>query len=75
MNLYLSLAILGAVLGMYQFGYNTGNINAPEEEIENFLQEVHTSRYNTTITKEQSKTYFSGVIVSMFLVGLSLIHI
>ena len=68
MNFYLTLAIFGAVLGMYQFGYNTANINAPEAEITKFLQEAYIARYNSTLTKETSKTYFS-VIVSLFLVG------
>lgn len=30
LTLFLSYAILAAVLGMLQFGYNTGVINAPE---------------------------------------------
>ena len=68
MNWYLTAAIFAAVLGMYQFGYNTGNINAPEKEIKQFLQEIYSARYNTTLSKESSKTYFS-VIVSLFLVG------
>ena len=68
MNWYLSAAIFGAVLGMYQFGYNTGNINAPEKEIKQFIQEIYSTRYDATLSKESSKTYFS-VIVSLFLVG------
>jgi len=30
LTVFLSYAILAAVLGMLQFGYNTGVINAPE---------------------------------------------
>lgn len=30
LTFFLSYAILAAVLGMLQFGYNTGVINAPE---------------------------------------------
>merc|ERR1712038_323072 len=29
MNAYLMVAIFSAVLGMFQFGYNSGTINAP----------------------------------------------
>ena len=50
MNLNLILAIFAAVLGMYQFGYNTGNINAPESEIKKFLQDTYSARYNSTLS-------------------------
>ena len=68
MNLNLILAIFAAVLGMYQFGYNTGNINAPESEIKTFLQETYSARYNRTLSEQSSKTYFS-FIVNLFVVG------
>ena len=68
MNLFLTAAIFAAVLGMYQFGYNTGNINAPEAEIKKFLSESYYRRYNEVLGDASSQTYFS-VIVSMFVVG------
>ena len=68
MNLSLIIAIFAAVLGMYQFGYNTGNINAPESEIKKFLQDTYSARYNSTLSEESSKTYFS-FIVNLFVVG------
>lgn len=68
MNLFLIAAIFAAALGMYQFGYNTGNINAPGPEIKKFLSDSYYKRYNEVLSKESSETYFS-VIVSMFVVG------
>ncbi|CAG4964509.1 unnamed protein product [Colias eurytheme] len=55
----LLYAVFAAVLGMLQFGFNTGVINAPRTFIENFINE----NYNVN-----SGVVFS-VIVSIFAVG------
>lgn len=55
----LLYAVFAAVLGMLQFGFNTGVINAPREFIENFINENYSVN---------SDTIFS-VIVSIFAVG------
>ncbi|XP_045521476.1 glucose transporter type 1-like isoform X1 [Pieris brassicae] len=55
----LLYAVCAAVLGMLQFGFNTGVINAPRTFIENFINE----NYDVN-----SGTIFS-VIVSIFAVG------
>lgn len=68
MNSYLLLAIFSAVLGMFQFGYNSSTINAPQSKIEAFLNESFKTRYDVDLSEESSKTYFS-IAVSMFLVG------
>ena len=33
----LMVSILGAILGMFYFGYNSGVINAPEQSIKTFI--------------------------------------
>lgn len=52
-------AVAAAVLGMLQFGFNTGVINAPRTFIENFIEE----NYNA------SPSLLFSVIVSIFAVG------
>lgn len=39
-TLTLVRSVLGAVLGMFFFGYNTGVVNAPEAAIKKFVNEV-----------------------------------
>ncbi|XP_032515601.1 glucose transporter type 1-like isoform X1 [Danaus plexippus] len=55
----LLVAVFAAVLGMLQFGFNTGVINAPRSFIENFIKENY---------EVNSETMF-GVIVSIFAIG------
>lgn len=55
----LLYAVVAAVLGMLQFGFNTGVINAPKQFIENFIR----GQYNV-----EPDLIFS-VIVSIFAVG------
>lgn len=55
----LLYAVFAAVLGMLQFGFNTGVINAPRQFIENFINENYSVN---------SDTVFS-VIVSIFAIG------
>ena len=68
MNSYLLLAIFSAVLGMFQFGYNSSTINSPQSKIEDFLNQTFKERYGQDLTKNSMSTYFS-LAVSMFLVG------
>ncbi|KAH1003778.1 glucose transporter type 1 isoform X7 [Dendroctonus ponderosae] len=65
---FLSYSILAAVLGMLQFGYNTGVINAPQSNIEYFMKDVYKSRYNADMLDENVKTLYS-VVVSVFAIG------
>lgn len=61
-TLALAHAVVAAVLGMFQFGVNTGVINAPQEFIVQFIEESYqTSRPN-------AETLFA-VAVSLFAVG------
>ncbi|CAH2040761.1 unnamed protein product, partial [Iphiclides podalirius] len=55
----LLYAVVAAVLGMLQFGFNTGVINAPKQFIENFIKEQYSV---------EPDLIFS-VIVSIFAVG------
>lgn len=55
----LLYAVAAAVLGMLQFGFNTGVINAPRTFIEAFITE---NGYG-------SPSFIFGVVVSMFAVG------
>lgn len=68
LTFFLSYAILAAVLGMLQFGYNTGVINAPEVNIENFMKDVYKSRYGEDIQDDAVKVLYS-VAVSIFAIG------
>ncbi|KAH9509590.1 Solute carrier 2, facilitated glucose transporter member 1 [Bulinus truncatus] len=64
----LCLAVVGAVLGSFQFGFNTGVINAPEESIKDFLNETDYHRTGSFMS-QNSITNMFAVIVSMFAVG------
>ncbi|XP_024936497.1 glucose transporter type 1 isoform X6 [Cephus cinctus] len=68
LTFFLSYAILAAVLGMLQFGYNTGVINAPEVNIENFMKDVYKDRYGEDISDDSVKKLYS-VAVSIFAIG------
>nr|KAI8752096.1 solute carrier family 2; facilitated glucose transporter member 1-like isoform X1 [Biomphalaria glabrata] len=68
MSLKLGLSVVGAVLGSFQFGFNTGVINAPEESIKEFLNETEYHRTSHHMSKEKTTNLFA-VIVSMFAAG------
>ncbi|KAK7865507.1 hypothetical protein R5R35_003209 [Gryllus longicercus] len=68
LTFFLSFAILAAVLGMLQFGYNTGVINAPEANIENFMKDVYKHRYGEDMTDDTVKLLYS-LAVSIFAIG------
>lgn len=53
---------------MLQFGYNTGVINAPGKNIENFMKDVYKDRYGEDVSEEFIKQLRS-VAVSIFAIG------
>ncbi|XP_063703005.1 glucose transporter type 1 isoform X2 [Culicoides brevitarsis] len=68
LTFFLTYAIFAAVLGMLQFGYNTGVINAPEVNIESFMKDVYKDRYGEDIGEEFIQQLYS-VAVSIFAIG------
>ncbi|GFS29716.1 glucose transporter type 1, partial [Nephila pilipes] len=64
----LVFAIFAAVLGMFQFGYNTGVINAPQKIIQKFITDVYKSRTGSDISDDFRDLLWS-FIVSAFAVG------
>ncbi|XP_076597324.1 solute carrier family 2, facilitated glucose transporter member 1-like isoform X2 [Chaetodon auriga] len=75
---HLMMAVGTAVIGSFQFGYNTGVINAPQNIIESFYNETWISRFSepiswTTLTAlwSLSVAIFSvGGMLGSFSVGL-----
>jgi len=65
---FLCYAIFAAVLGMFQFGFNTGVINAPEAVIQDFIAEVYKARYNSHIEQEL-KEFLWAIAVAIFAIG------
>lgn len=53
---------------MLQFGYNTGVINAPGKNIENFMKDVYKDRYNENVSDDLIK-HLHSVAVSIFAIG------
>ncbi|XP_071056110.1 glucose transporter type 1 isoform X2 [Onthophagus taurus] len=68
LTFFLTYAILAAVLGMLQFGYNTGVINAPQGNIEYFIKDVYRSRYGQDIPDDAVEGLYS-LAVSIFAIG------
>lgn len=68
LTFFLTYAIFAAVLGMLQFGYNTGVINAPGKNIENFMKDVYKDRYNEEVSDDYIK-HLRSVAVSIFAIG------
>lgn len=64
----LVLAILGAVLGMFYFGYNTGVVSAPAPDIKQFINESHQAHYGEELSDSTIRAIYTA-IVSMFVVG------
>lgn len=64
----LFVAILGAVQGMFQFGYNTGVMNAPSEVIEEWIAKIYKQSYNVDASDKIVKQWFA-YMVSAFPVG------
>lgn len=64
----LVFAIFSAVLGMFQFGFNTGVINAPQKVLEEFIAVVYRNRTGEYIT-EILRDLIWSLTVSIFAVG------
>lgn len=64
----LVFAIFSAVLGMFQFGFNTGVINAPQKVLEEFIANIYKNRTGFWITEELRDIIWS-LTVSIFAVG------
>lgn len=64
----LVFAIFSAVLGMFQFGFNTGVINAPQKVLEEFIADIYKSRTGNYISEELRDIIWS-LTVSVFAVG------
>uniref|UniRef100_A0A2H8U0E7 Glucose transporter type 1 n=1 Tax=Melanaphis sacchari TaxID=742174 RepID=A0A2H8U0E7_9HEMI len=68
LTFFLSYTILASMLGMLQFGYNTGVINAPEGNIEKFIKDVFEDRYKRSMDHAQAELLYSFA-VSIFAIG------
>lgn len=64
----LVFAIFSAVLGMFQFGFNTGVINAPQKVLEEFIANVYKNRTGQWISEELRDVIWS-ITVSIFAIG------
>ncbi|KAJ8950030.1 hypothetical protein NQ318_002442 [Aromia moschata] len=53
---------------MLQFGYNTGVINAPQGNIENFMKDVYKNRYGEDVNDDYVEGLYS-IAVSIFAIG------
>ncbi|CAG0913380.1 unnamed protein product [Notodromas monacha] len=65
---FLVYAIICAVLGMFQFGFNTGVINAPQDLIKSFIADIWKDRYEKDIDGSKLDFLWS-VAVSIFAIG------
>lgn len=64
----LIFSIFCATLGMFQFGYNTGVINAPQKVLEDYIAFVHMAKTGTHI-EEAPRDLIWSIIVSVFAIG------
>ncbi len=67
MLLYVS--IFSAVLGMFQFGFNTGAINTPQKFIEAFINASHVERTGDGRYSEAEVGSLFSAAVAAWLVG------
>ncbi|XP_073326426.1 solute carrier family 2, facilitated glucose transporter member 1-like [Pagrus major] len=65
---HLMMAVGTAVIGSFQFGYNTGVINAPQNIIESFYNETWSSRFSEPIP-QSTLTALWSLSVAIFSVG------
>lgn len=65
---YLLFSVSTAVIGSLQFGYNTGVINAPEQKLRGFFQNVSMQRYGEPFS-EQTNLMLWSFAVAIFSVG------
>ena len=64
----LVFAIFAAVLGMFQFGFNTGVINTPKEVLTEFIDEIYRERTGQFITTNKLELIWA-ITVSIFAIG------
>ncbi|XP_076308176.1 glucose transporter 1 isoform X3 [Tachypleus tridentatus] len=64
----LVFIIIAAVLGMFQFGYNTGVVNAPQIIIQEFISDIYKKRTGNDITDGFNELIWS-ITVSIFAIG------
>ena len=69
LTFFLGYSIFAAVLGMLQFGYNTGVINAPESVIEKFIRFAYRQRYDGENMSYKLTTLLYAIAVSVFALG------
>jgi len=69
LTLFLAYSTFSAALGMLQFGYNTGVINAPEQVIEKFIRKTHRMRYDGENMSYEASTFMYVIVVSIFAIG------
>merc|ERR1712223_1329143 len=69
LTFFLGYSIFAAVLGMLQFGYNTGVINAPESVIEKFIRYAYRQRYNGENMTYKASTFLYAIAVAVFALG------
>ncbi|XP_037129179.1 solute carrier family 2, facilitated glucose transporter member 3 [Syngnathus acus] len=67
-TLYLLYCVATAVIGSLQFGYNTGVINAPEQKLRRFFQNVSLERFDEPFTPGAITMVWSFA-VAIFSVG------
>lgn len=65
---YLLFCVSTAVIGSLQFGYNTGVINAPEQKLRTFFQNVSLERYGEPFSAGATTMVWSFA-VAIFSVG------
>ncbi|XP_074540443.1 solute carrier family 2, facilitated glucose transporter member 3 [Halichoeres trimaculatus] len=65
---YLLYCVTTAVIGSLQFGYNTGVINAPEQKLRRFFQNVSMERYGEPFSPGTNTMVWSFA-VAIFSVG------
>ena len=69
LTFFLGYSIFSAVLGMLQFGYNTGVINAPESVIEKFIRFAYRQRYDGQNMTYEASTFLYAIAVAIFALG------
>ncbi|KAK1163360.1 solute carrier family 2, facilitated glucose transporter member 1, partial [Acipenser oxyrinchus oxyrinchus] len=76
----LLLSVLAAVFGNFQVGYHSGNMNAPQQVIENFFNTTWQANYNVSLTTSQmtilwavtvSSKDFGGIVGALGVKGLA----
>lgn len=65
----LVFCIFSAVLGMFQFGFNTGVINAPQKVLEKFITNVYKNNTTGESISDELRDVIWSVAVSIFAVG------